>query len=1031
MAHIRTFVSKIRDSFSNYFSSCFKSRRQTFKILALVVFTALFIIQASIIIINNSFYNNFSDDILQYYTIMNDFIASVKGGSLSLFNLNNYLGASFFSDVYYIPLDIFTFLTFILSYVMNVEIAYSIMELFKIFAGVMALAYFLHLEGRKNRTIFWVGIFYFVSGGMVSFMAFPAFLSMAFYLPLSLIVIHYFFNKKRWILPLFALIIIFYNFYLGYMILAFTSFAFILEYFKRYKFNLFDFLKKGIIFLGLLLLGVGMAGVILLPSINFILEETYRSTATFNAWIINIGSFELKLFRPEIYIRYLAKLVAEQKPIGFYGFENDYGLEHASLYITIIGFAYMSLIFFMKDKISRVYKISFLIALIFMFFPLFSYVFSGTLDKPYTRWINLLPLIEVLALAHVFDHYGFEKIKMKQMTIVSSLLILLSAFLVYYYIQKLDINIRYAGRETLTADTVMIGVSIAYLIIIIVFGWLKKFTVIKWFVWVEVIVALGYIYSGPFSISGKIDVFERSHDVNEFLLDNLDQDEFYRVYIDMSRIGLDKTNFNRMTAFPTNTYIFHSWTDSETNGIGKMIFNSNEYQSKSRMNYFGFYINHFLGYKYVLVDATYEFDFEEEYFSLIAENEKYQLYEINYSSNFRVYDTYFYSNDIDMEINNSLQDVSSALVRQKAFLMSAIIDPEKEYDMNQYDLNYLDNFESEDMQSIASYTVINGTTVVTNGFNDEIEREFYLYDEETIDINFTVGAAYIKFLDTTSLVSNLSQVFMEFSDGTRQACSVYTFGFGENEIKSPYHIKCEFWKRPVKIYVEKNENLTSAPVFKMRTERALDFAAYLTYDLSQLDLPNDKGFIVFDMAIEKPFEKVFIVDEFGDRYEVLDGYYHYETKPDKLYIFKTSGMYSYYDLYNLRLRYIADSYENLSDTLIQENIGEKYLSIKHAKIDLRFNNLVNSEKDQIVVIPVAYSEDWQFTSEQVYDTISVSGGFLGIVIPKGTTQVDLTMKFSPKYMDLGLYLSLGSLAIYGLIFISPMIIKKKKKRMIK
>jgi len=363
--------------------------------------------------------------------------------------------------------------------------------------------------------------------------------------------------------------------------------------------------------------------------------------------------------------------------------------------------------------------------------------------------------------------------------------------------------------------------------------------------------------------------------------------------------------------------------------------------------------------------------------------------------------------------------------------MSAIIDPEKEYDMNQYDLNYLDNFESEDMQSIASYTVINGTTVVTNGFNDDIEREFYLYDEETIDINFTVGAAYIKFLDTTSLVSNLSQVFMEFSDGTRQACSVYTFGFGENEIKSPYHIKCEFWKRSVKIYVEKNENLTSAPVFKMRTERALDFAAYLTYDLSQLDLPNDKGFIVFDMAIEKPFEKVFVVDEFGDRYEVLDGYYHYETKPDKLYIFKTSGMYSYYDLYNLRLRYIADSYENLSDTLVQENIGEKYLSIKHAKIDLRFNNLVNSEKDQIVVIPVAYSEDWQFTSEQVYDTMSVSGGFLGIVIPKGTSQVDITMKFSPKYMDLGLYLSLGSLAVYGLIFISPVIIKKKIKRKIK
>jgi hypothetical protein len=458
-----------------------------------------------------------------------------------------------------------------------------------------------------------------------------------------------------------------------------------------------------------------------------------------------------------------------------------------------------------------------------------------------------------------------------------------------------------------------------------------------------------------------------------------------------------------------------------------MIFNSNEYQSKSRMNYFGFYINHFLGYKYVLVDATYEFDFEEDYFSIVAENEKYKLYEMNYASSFKVFDTYFYSDDIDMEVNNSLQDINSALVRQKAFLMSAIIDTEKEYDMSQYDLNYLDDFSSTNMQSISSYSVISGTTVMTTGFNDEIEREFYLYDEETIDINFTVGAAYIKFFDNNDLVSNLSQVFMEFSDGTRQACSVYSFGVGENEIKSPYHIKCEFWKRPVKIFVEKNENLTTAPVFKMRNERALEFAAYLTYDLSQLDLPSEKGFLVFDMGIEKPFEKVFIVDEFGDRYEVLDGYYHYETKPDKLYIFKTSGMYSYYDLYNLRLRYIAETYEDLDDMLIENNIDNKYLSINNAKIDLKYNNLISSEKDQIVVIPVAYSEDWQFTSEQVYDTISVSGGFLGIVIPKGTSQVEITMKFSPKYMDLGLYISLGSLAIYGLIFITPLIVNKKKR----
>ena len=181
--------------FQDYFTGLFSNRKKTLKFIALFTFTILFFIQIGIILINNSFYTNFSDDILQYYTIMVDFIASIKDGSLSLFNLNNYFGASFFSDVYYIPLDIFTFITFILSYIMPTEIAYSITELFKIFIGVMALAYYFHLKGMKNRTIFWMSVFYLVSGGMVSFMAFPVFLSMIFYLPLSLIVIHYFLKK--------------------------------------------------------------------------------------------------------------------------------------------------------------------------------------------------------------------------------------------------------------------------------------------------------------------------------------------------------------------------------------------------------------------------------------------------------------------------------------------------------------------------------------------------------------------------------------------------------------------------------------------------------------------------------------------------------------------------------------------------------------------------------------------------------------------------------------------------------------------
>ncbi len=39
-----------------------------------------------------------------------------------------------------------------------------------------------------------------------------------------------------------------------------------------------------------------------------------------------------------------------------------------------------------------------------------------------------------------------------------------------------------------------------------------------------------------------------------------------------------------MTGYATNTGIFHSWTDYETNDISYLLFNVHEYQSK--MNFF-------------------------------------------------------------------------------------------------------------------------------------------------------------------------------------------------------------------------------------------------------------------------------------------------------------------------------------------------------------------------------------------------------------------------------------------------------------
>jgi len=182
--------------------------------------------------------------------------------------------------------------------------------------------------------------------------------------------------------------------------------------------------------------------------------------------------------------------------------------------------------------------------------------------------------------------------------------------LMYYYITQLQQDYYLASRDVLTADTVLMGISAMYLIILLVFGWLKKWTIVKIFFWVEFFVAIGYAYSGPLSIVNKIDTFDNAHEIEAYLDEVIEDDQFFRVYVDINNLSVEDTNFNRMTGYVTNTGIFHSWTDEETNDIGYLLFGDWEYQSKNNMNTYGYYLNHFLSYKYILLDADSDYSLD-------------------------------------------------------------------------------------------------------------------------------------------------------------------------------------------------------------------------------------------------------------------------------------------------------------------------------------------------------------------------------------------------------------------------------------
>ncbi|MFP4478204.1 MAG: YfhO family protein [Candidatus Izemoplasmatales bacterium] len=1031
MKKLLGFIKKIYLFLSHFFETkVFNTRKNTIKFLTLLVFTVLFLIQISIIIFNNSIYNNGSDDILQYYVIMEGFIRSIKEGSLSFFDLNNYFGASFFSNLYYVPLDIFTLISLLLSFIMPTVIAISSTELLKIVVGVLLVAIYLSLKKYKTQTIFWVGLIYFVNGGTVSFMNFPAFLSMTVYLPMALIVIHYFFEKKYWVVPIFVLAIVLYNFYLAYMVLAFISFAFIIEYFKYQKFSVKSLIFKGLGFLSLLLLGVIMSSVILLPAITFISEETIRTPVDFKPWILNLKFIELKLFEPEVYLRYFAKMYAPQRPVSFRGFLGDYKLEHVSNYVTVVGFFLMTLIFFMKGKVALVYKIMFGVLLTFSLVPFFSTVLSGTFIMemfsdgtqaayPYNRWLNMVPLLQVLVIAYVMENYEFSAKKRIPLFVMSGLIILIGLFIVIYYGNHMnDESLSDFVKESLKYDRILMIVSLIIFLLAMTFLLIKKYPLIRIFLFAEVVLAVGYMFTSGFGSHGKLDTFSEMNTINDFMNAHIDDSEFTRVFVDLSEFDVQDRNFNQMTSFPTNTRVFHSWSDSETDDLAFLMFPntpySSERQSKIKMNYYSYYLSAFLGYKYIVIESNENSLDHSDDFELIASNDDYALYKIEPVDGFYVNNHY-----ITYENFKDFVKANPDIAAERIFLLGAIIDQDR-YDISEFgfeelteeDINYQVSEKMIGPSSLLEYSY----EIPRPGLDTETEKNFYVYND--LDIDYQSGEIILR--DTARGMADYGEVFYRNENDEEIACKI-------SEYNHDTIIQCGQFFSPVKsIYVEKTNQMSSPPRFNKRLERAIGGYSYLVYELDNLNINMTNPLLKFDFS-NYDIEKNFIVDESGNEIYSVNGLYYPSSDMKRIYIFKTNELYGHKNLFNLYLNYTA--FEPITEDIIYDKniVKNKSLRIENGRIHLSYDYDQPSEGNHVITVPVTYSDDWQFTSDVKYDKISVSGGFLGIIVPEGETSVEITLKFMPKNIKTGLYISLMGTGIYSGLIAYP-ILKKRLKR---
>ena len=398
--------------------------------------------------------------------------------------------------------------------------------------------------------------------------------------------------------------------------------------------------------------------------------------------------------------------------------------------------------------------------------------------------------------------------------------------------------------------------------------------------------------------------------------------------------------------------------------LAHLLFGSQEHQTKEVIDAQAIYLNQFLGYKYLLANSEFTYYFDSNHYELMRANDKYMLFRIVRGEPFQVYESYVTNREF---INH--RNRNTKVEAQKTLLRTGVIDEGRYEDLLQ-DLNLekIDlNGSSFTKALSAKRTVTNKETVTIAGIENTAEREFFRFDNADLKISFSSGGLYIK---TNANVDDLGEVFMEYADGTKKACIVTP--------TEKHDVKGEFWSQPVAIYFE-SANLSDNFNLTLRLEMARNQAAYLVYDVSSIDFTRETGMLYFDMSQE--LEKVSFVDEDGNEYEGFKNYYYFNTKPVTMYIFKTYNMYTKVnDLFNFDLKYI---YDDLSDyELLTNQSLAKDKSLKIRVANYRFH-MKGSESayDQLVVVPIAYSEEWQFISAKSMKPSVPAEAFLALSFP--------------------------------------------------
>lgn len=928
----------------------------------------LFILLAFIVLyssLKGGYFHMSSDDTLQYYPYINNFFTKLKSGTLSLYDTTLFGGTSFFSGIYYIPLDIFTFVAFIFSYFIEAEKAYAITNFLRPACGALLIYYVLIRKGMSAKTAFISGLILFVGGTTEAYYIFPVFLGICFYAPLAMFVVDLVIEKKGkyyLLIPLYTAIVIFYDFYIAYMLMAFLCVYFVVENHVEDEFSFFGkntIFKNGkfwlsfIKFFAFIILGVMMSAVILFPSMLYVMNESSRNN-TFtdkSLWYFTTynGDFSLRHY----FTQWINFFIPNEPHRFCLNDAGDYMREHATMYITNGGLIFLVYLFTIKGKKENRMKFWIILMNILFCIPLFACIFSFN-SVPYVRWFFIPYMINLYGMAMALDKNDLKVGDNPYLNLCPIIFLVLGlATIIFTIVVAPEYYIHYK-REDFFFYPILIGSAICitiYLVLLIISFILKikkKDTKI-----------IRKIFLGAFFcevIFAGVMIFCNVDDANSYYFEQKNEmttqkntlynlgykdSDGYRIHLDTDK-GKDALNGNIWIGNVNFGHFFQSFYNTPLNKCLSDIYNENStHWGRDFMGGNSLIQAPIFNTKYIVChnDNNTPY-FPSDYYTELLRDNTGAYYSLTDCPQFIVYDSYF----------SSTFGLSNALLKEASLLYSAYV-----YSPYVNSDGSLAEDNKDNQRYLASLKIVE---------NNEIES-----------ISGYTLASIIKDKFTSTTLNNPT-------DGTNGT---------------------EGWEGLNYYYY----NLANNPAAQKVLNRDVIYA--YSNDVDTRRMTNDDYLMVLNDQ-----DKTLKSFHFNEYFNNGDAIYAFAMKVKDTTISTNRSV----TLYGYDYSLFDDFIER------QNSYTNRYYSLDGSTMKIKCD--VPSDKAHIIKTAYTYSEDWKLKNND-YELIDVDGGFLGIVIPKGVTNVDLVLKYEPSGFYLGLGLSIGGAGIY-LCFTLPLIIKRIKKK---